>query len=152
MADLHSVDDHPLTEIALALRIAWYAPSIGKTLRGSGERSSVGKSQTDQRDLQSALRRYQLRRQAGRLFALTPFAMVLAFLGGFLLQTIAAPTWSSYAFVIALSAGTVMQILLRGAGLPRPGVPRGKPMDIDIPARPGRSSGEHHVAAARQRL
>jgi hypothetical protein len=145
-ADLAMFSDRPLTAAVLAIRIAWYAPSIGTTLGEDAERTtrrdSVGAA-TRQESWTPAGRRYQTRRQLGRFLALTPIAGLSAGLGGFLLQTIQAPKFAFYAFAIALGCGTVLQILLRGAGLPRPGAARGA--GEAVPSGPG----SEHFAAQR---
>lgn len=150
LADLDALSARPLNELGFALRIAWYAPSVGQTLRNSDGASFSADTESGKLDRTSTLRRYQLRQQGGRFLVLAPLAAALAFVGGFLLQTVEAPKWCFYVFTITLSAGTVMQILNRGAGFPRPGVPRGKTVDLDVLAGAVRSSGKPYHAARQQ--
>lgn len=145
-ADLNTLRNRPLTELGLALRVAWYAPTVGKAMREGRGTPGSDRSRAD-RDRDAARRRYQLRQQAGRFLALTPIAVALAFVAGVLLQAVDAPEWCFYVFAIALSAGTTMQVLIRGAGVPRPGAARGVSIDLEIPAHPGRTADARRYQA-----
>jgi hypothetical protein len=149
LADLESLGSRPLIRWTYAVRVAWYSPVMRRLLRDSDAPRTQATDRRKERANEVLSRRLQLRGQAGRFLVLAPIAAILAFIGGALLQWIAAPDWCGFAFAIAVTGGAILQILLPGAGLPRPGLPRGTPVDFPTHPVPARPSGEYRPVRQR---